>query len=333
MQHEPFSIAIVGAGGTGELHADAVERSAGVVRLAAVIDRDTQAAQALAERYGAASFASSEDMLGSGLTPDGIFLCTPPTVRLALIKSSFEAGMHVLVENPLATSLGVAAAIEELHTNHPNSVAACGYCHRFAPAITEIKRMLRDGEFGRLLRFKATFASNIPDIETSPLSDPAHSGGGALMDAGSHAIDLMQYLVGQGEPIASIIDRPWEGRGEAAATVLLSVEPDIAASIHVGWTEPRRSALSIVGTDALAYYDYDHPDILRIIRSTGEIQHKAVVPHDVMYHRQLVAFVARTRGLESDLASFADALAAERIVKASLQKAIDTEPHQHLSFD
>jgi predicted dehydrogenase len=91
----------------GRWHAAAIERAGGV--LTAVADSDTPRARSVA--HNAAIFATLDDLLASGIRVDVVHICTPAASHLALAQRVVEAGVHVIVEKPLA---GDAAGTETL---------------------------------------------------------------------------------------------------------------------------------------------------------------------------------------------------------------------------
>lgn len=318
MSQSNFSIAIVGSGGIGKTHAGAAQATNGAIQVVATVDVNAEAAASLAQDHGAQAFGSVEELLASDVQVDGIVVCTPPSVRVAPVQAALEAGIPVLVEKPLGNTLGVATALLELAEKHSGVVTACGYCHRFAPAIVELQRMIQAGELGRLLRFENVFACTIPGMEGKWFSDPALSGGGSFIDTGCHSLDLLQFLAGEAKPLGVLLDKPWEGRGEAAASTLFQTEQGVAGVILSGWIEPARFTVSLVGTEALAHYDYELPEVIKITRSDGTKEERAIETHDVRFQRQLEGFAAKVRGETNQLATFAEGLKVAEMVDQAL---------------
>jgi predicted dehydrogenase len=203
----------------------------------------------------------------------------------------------------------------ELAQGYPMVTTAVGYCHRFVPAILEMQRMLRAGELGTVVRFENTFACWFPQMAQRWMSDVRVSGGGSLIDTGSHSLDLFRFLLGQGKVVGASFRHEWEGRGESNATVLVQGGSS-AGVIASGWAEPARFIVSLVGTRAMASYDYDRPQELHIKPSQGEAKIVAVETHEVRFERQLLAFaeVASGRADRGGLASFEDGLAVAQMV-------------------
>lgn len=103
MHHHPVRIAVVGLGQFGVLHATTLSRLAGA-DLVALVDGNIEAAQRVAEGLeDVAVFASLEELIAAGLA-DAIVIATRADSHLALAEQAVRAGLHVLVEKPLANS-------------------------------------------------------------------------------------------------------------------------------------------------------------------------------------------------------------------------------------
>jgi predicted dehydrogenase len=317
--NKTVQIGIIGAGGMGKTHAGAIASLGGAARVAAVVDADAQAAQALAAQTGARAFGDGREMLGAlGESLDAVVLCTPPSVRETVVAAALDRGVAVLVEKPLADSEAHARRLVDLAEKHPKVVTAAGYCHRFTPAIREMVRLAQGGDLGRLVRWENVFACSIPALKDRWMSDPRISGGGSLIDTGCHSLDLFRYMTGGLEAVASVFDRAWPGRGESGATSLVR-EPKsgLAGVIMNGWLESARFLVTLVGEEATLAYDYEQPTLLHRIAVTGAKKSIEVESHEVRFSRQMEAFVRAVAGgaRDANLATFADGLAVASAVQ------------------
>lgn len=323
-----FNIAFIGSGSIAGTHAGAID--AGLMRVAAAVDTNEQAARALAEPHGARALTSTDDLLDaieSGLVVDAVLLCTPPSVRHDALARVVERGIHALVEKPLAASSSEAERIAALESAHPGVVIGVGFCHRFAPAVQTMRTLVSDGRIGRLIRFENTFAFHHPPMREKWFSDPAISGGGALTDAGCHSVDLFHFLVGPSAPVGAVLDRPWADRGESGTTALLrctdGAHAGAAGVIVSGWMEGERFELRLVGEDGTLLYDYMKPTELVLAPTSGDAEVIQVGPHDVRFARQLVHFThccddPSDRDRRWPLAGVRDGLAAARTIESAL---------------
>ena len=237
-----------------------------------------------------------------------------------------ELGLHVLVEKPLASNTKDADTLAALAAKHPELCLAIGYCHRFVPALNEMKARMDAGSLGQITRFENVFAFHHPPMAERWFSDPKVSGGGSFIDTGCHSLDIFRYLVGPAETVGAVMTSPWDGRGDAEASVLVRAtggRHDGAAGVILsGWLEPARFQVRVVGTEGSMSYDYDHPESLIYTTAAGKTETISVVSHETRFARQLDAFATASRAGKSaesvGLASFADGAATARVVAKAM---------------
>ncbi len=127
---------MVGAGAFGRNHArvyrELQQRGEGV-ELAAVVDMDASRAEAVAAPLGVASFGSVEEMIAKA-RPHAVSVAVPTVAHLAVARVLMEAGIDVLIEKPLASSVEEADELIRLAHEHQR-VAQTGHLERFNPAV------------------------------------------------------------------------------------------------------------------------------------------------------------------------------------------------------
>jgi len=197
-------VTVVGAGIIGETHADAVLRHPRL-RVAAVVDPDEAARDALAARVVAAGAPAPAGFAGlaGAVTPGGLVtVCAPTGLHVALAEEALALGAHVLVEKPLDVSPAVARRLAD----RADALAAQGLVasvvsqHRFDPASVAVAAAAHGGGLGRLTSAVAT----VPWWRAQAYYDLADwrgtwrlDGGGALMNQGVHTVDLLVWLLGE----------------------------------------------------------------------------------------------------------------------------------------
>ena len=316
-----FEVAVVGGGGISRAHIAAAKTTGGRVSIAAVVDPNENARRAAADAAEAKAFATFEDFLGApeSKTVRGVIVCTPPSVRLAIVESAMARGLHVLAEKPLAHTLADAKWLAEIAAKHPKLTAVVGYCHRFTPAIAEMKKRISDGAIGEVRHFDNAFVAPLPHMQNHWMSDPTISGGGSFIDTGCHSLDLFLHLIGPGTVKAAVFRHAWPGRGESSATVLLHSGRGVPGVIRSSWDEPARFVITVGDTDASFTYDYENATELLFHPRDGAAQNIPVETHEVRFQRQLEAFADAASGKTPAIspATFADGvLTAERVAEA-----------------
>ncbi len=321
-----LNIAIIGAGGIANAHVAAAEASKGRVRVVAVVDPHEASRAAVAAKTGAKPFAGTADLFSAakGLELGGVVVCTPPSARVEIVEAALRTGVAVLSEKPLAHTLADARRLADAAVRHPGVFSAVAYCHRFTPAVIEIKRLIAAGKIGRLTRFENVFACDLPGHATKWMSEASAAGGGAFIDMGCHSLDLFHHTVGPSAVRGAVFDHQWPGRTESGASVLVSatrgvsanINPGVAGFIASGWAETERFTVAFIGTRGMLSYDYVKPGEIIFKDLAAKTESLPIEPHDVRFTRQLVAFAeAVQQGTPSALATFADGMLAAQAVE------------------
>ena len=314
-------LGLVGLGGISAAHRAAAEAEPSIAFIAGV-DPNPAGREAFSKATTTATFDSVESMLADDALCeqlDGVVLCTPPAVRAELVGPLLDRGIGVLMEKPAAHSLEHAQALIDLSEQSPGVPARVAYCHRYTPAVVEMKRQIESGELGELVRFENTFACWHPTMREHWMSDPALSGGGSLIDTGSHGLDLFHFLCGPSRLEGMIRRHGWSGRGDSNATLLVaagSEDAAVAGILNSGWAEPARFTLTVVGSKGLLSYDYEQPTELVFKPSEGESKTLEIETHEVRFTRQLKAFadLLAAPGSDSELCSFAQAASVAEVL-------------------
>lgn len=211
--------------------------------LSAVCSRDLAKARQFAVRHsGVASFCSLQSMIRSGET-DAVYIATPNAVHLAQTLECIAAGIPVLVEKPLTASLGEALEIEKAARTAGSFVMEAMWS-RYLPAITTLRRALRDGRIGTIRKLEADLAWKHDYDPESRFFDKTQ-GGGALHDLGIYPISLARFLLGN--PVS--VDASWRAApsGVDIATTLHMHFANAKAEIRCGFNRQGSNRLIIEG--------------------------------------------------------------------------------------
>lgn len=193
-------VGIVGCGGIARAHVNAY-RSIPEVDIVSVHDVAASAAEALARETDARIARSPQEMaLVDDL--DAVSICTPPGLHFEHCKPFLQARIPVLCEKPLEANARAAGRLAEL-ARRSRTLFMTAFCHRFHPAIIELKKLIDSGALGRPLLFRNIFGGYLP-LKGNHRANPALSGGGVLIDNGSHSVDLFRFLVGEPTAVQAI---------------------------------------------------------------------------------------------------------------------------------
>ncbi|MDQ0060766.1 Gfo/Idh/MocA family protein [Paenibacillus harenae] len=212
------------------------------VELVAFCDPIVERAQKYADQYGAKAYANYEDML-TELKPDAVSVCTPNYLHAPVAIAAANAGAHVLVEKPMASTDEEAAAMIE--AARKNGVyLMVGHNQRLMPPHAKARQILEKGELGKVLTFRTSFGHPGPegwsiDGKGSWFFRKEEAVMGAMGDLGVHKSDLIRYLlndeVSQVTAFIDTIDK--EGTDvDDNATVLLRMKSGAIGTLVASWT-------------------------------------------------------------------------------------------------
>lgn len=204
----PTRIGLIGAGYIAQWHADAIRQTDGV-ELSAVCDLSFSQAEGLAQSTGAQAFGSVEEMLLAGCC-DAVHILTPPGSHSALAIQCLEAGMHVLVEKPVALSADEVGQIDEAATRADRRFHA-GHNFLALPSYGKLKQEIARGRLGRVSNAELHWCYPLAPLRSGPFSIwPLRATQNLLLELGPHlmafAVDLFGLPevehVSLGKPIA-----------------------------------------------------------------------------------------------------------------------------------
>jgi UDP-N-acetyl-2-amino-2-deoxyglucuronate dehydrogenase len=183
-------IGILGAGQAGERQALGFS-SLGGVEVVGVADVVRSRAEALAARVGGRAVDDLGGLLRLGL--DVLVVATPHALHVEPAERAASAGVHVMMEKPLATTLEDARRIVEVCAEADVRLAT-SFVHRFREESRRAKRWLEGS--GRPLLARETQNGRITASHPAWLTSSAMAGGGVLMYSAIHGVDRLRWLLG-----------------------------------------------------------------------------------------------------------------------------------------
>ncbi len=228
-------------------------------QLVAVMDADARRARSVAEKYGVRHCLTRVEELLALPEVEAVYIATPNYLHREQTIAAARAGKHVLVEKPFAMTLAEGEAM----------IAACqkarvklmaGYLMRFHAHHQCLTRMIQAGDLGQIVFGRAQLTCWYPEIPGAWRQDPAQGGGGALMDMGTHCLDLLEMLMGPIRELAANVDTlTFSYRVEDAATVLARFESGAHGVVDVNFDVPDEAAqntLEVRGTKGAVIADH-----------------------------------------------------------------------------
>lgn len=201
-----LGVAMIGYAFMGKAHSNAWRNVASYFDVPAferrvLVGRDAEGVAAAAATYG---WAESETDWRTVLDRDDIDIvdiCAPGWLHAEIAIAALEAGKHVLVEKPLANTLGEAQAMTEAakaaRTQGVQSMI--GFNYRRVPALALAREFIAEGRLGNIRHVRASYLQDWLSDAESPMTwrlRKDKAGSGALGDIASHAIDQVMFLLG-----------------------------------------------------------------------------------------------------------------------------------------
>jgi len=244
---EAIRIALMGCGGIAQTHLEAIAKVP-AVKLELVQDMRAEAAEAAAKKYQCRTALSADEVFRDK-NVDAVLICVPPVHHVPLIEKALAAGKHVLCEKPFTTKLKDALAIEA-QSKKTDKLVMMASKFRFTPDVAEAKKLVSSGVIGDIVMSEVIFCS-IVDMEKRWNSDPAVAGGGVLIDNGSHAVDVIRYLVGPIQSVyAQVGRRTQKIQVEDTARLHFETTNHVIGMVDLSWSLYKNTAnyVNIFGT-------------------------------------------------------------------------------------
>jgi len=192
-----YGFGIVGSGMIANFHADAIKQL-GQGKLVGVVARNEDRVNAFVDKHGGRAYTNLDDFL-SNKDIDIVTICTPSGSHMEPTVEAAKHGKHVLCEKPMEVTLDRVDQMIQAHLQAGTTLGGI-FNSRFEPVNQVVKRLVRSGRMGSI-----TYAGGyVPWWRTQDYYDQGgwrgtwqYDGGGALMNQGTHTVDLVQWLVGE----------------------------------------------------------------------------------------------------------------------------------------
>jgi predicted dehydrogenase len=308
-------VGLVGAGGIAQSYLRVFEALEGA-RVTAVADVRGRAADALAETVRGTAYPSHRALLEDA-DVDAVLVCTPPSTHAEIVLQSIERGRHVMCEKPLAIDVSSARAMVDA-ADAAGVVFTMAAKFRFVEDVIRARQIVASGILGELIVLENLFASRI-DMSRRWNSDPDVSGGGVIIDNGTHSVDIVRYFLG---PVVDVMaveaNRVQHLPVEDTATMLLRTAGGVLASVDLSWSVDKATDAYLtlygsqgtisVGWSGARYRQVGSPDFVEFGEGYDKI---------ACMSRQMENFCAAIRGDEELAITAEDAIASVAVIEAA----------------
>jgi predicted dehydrogenase len=293
---------VVGTGHMGQYHV-LVYAELPDVELVGVVDIDGERAQTVADRYETRAFTDYRALIGR---VDVASVAVPTEDHARVARDLLEAGVHVLVEKPMAPTLEEAGGLFAV-ADRTGAILHVGHVERFNGAVDELKQLVASP----ILIESRRLGPFVPRVQKDTV----------IMDLMIHDIDIVLGLV-DSPPVRLAAQGASVHSGVAdVATVQLRFASGAVATITASRaTEEKIRTLAVTQPDAYIVLDYTEQDIHVFRRAAQEYTMK---PGSIRYRRAALVEhlkVHRDNPLKLEIQHLLDAVrrrrAGERVVLA-----------------
>ncbi len=228
----PLKVGVVGVGVMGSNHARVLSEMAGV-QLIGVVDPERKQREFVARNLGCAEFADLEALLEGGV--DAVTIAAPTHLHHDLALTCIAAGVHVMVEKPIAPTVEEGRAIVAA-ARRAGVTLMVGHVERFNPAVESIKRAIKNQD---ILSIAITRVGPFP---------PRMSNVGVVIDLAVHDIDLIRWFTDseiveiQPQLSSAVAER------EDIALLQFRTASGVLAHINTNWLTPFKARTIHVAT-------------------------------------------------------------------------------------
>ena len=245
-----MKIAFTGAGYISNIHAKAAKKLKDV-ELVAVVEKYSDKAAVLMEQFRIRNqYQTIEQLLKAGKV-DALVIGTPNFLHARQAISALKAGIHVLVEKPMAMNAREAERMLEA-SEQSGAVLMVAHCWRFDDDVNWLKA--QTPKLGRIIRTKG-YGVHSNWGPGGWFTQKAMAGGGALADMGIHALDTARYLLDDPMPVsvyARIGTHYKDFDVDDTGVLLIEWDSGTTSYIESGWWQPHmdgpEAATQLYGT-------------------------------------------------------------------------------------
>jgi predicted dehydrogenase len=237
-------VGVVGCGYWGSKHIRVLHTLESVAEVA-VIDPDPDRAVQLIRNYP--TLASYPDLDHALPHVDAVIIATPPSSHKPLALKAIAAGVHVMVEKPLATTAADAREMVAA-AKAKGVVLMVGHTFEYHSAVWQLRDMVSNADLGQLYY-----------LDTARLNLGLYQNDcNVLWDLAPHDVSILNFVLGA-KPVSvnCWTSRHANSRLEDVGHLRLKYEnPDVTANVHVSWLDPNKvRRVTMVGSEKMVIFD------------------------------------------------------------------------------
>lgn len=235
--NEPIKIAFAGTGFINRIHAISAQRIG--AQLVAVVNHKPGSNIKFGSEFGISrQYINLDELLKDGGV-DALVVSTPNYLHAEQTIAALNAGVHVLVEKPMAMNADEAETM--YNTARKNGkILMVAHCFRFDQESIWLRDQIRAGKIGKIIRTKGC-GVHVYWGPSGWFAQKQYAGGGAMADMGIHALDTARFLLGDPNPV-SVYARISTSYGDYdvddTGIIIVNWDNGTSSYFESGWWQP-----------------------------------------------------------------------------------------------
>ena len=224
-------------------------------QVVAIADLNEPLASQLAQNYGIANAYSDWHQIINSPEIDAVCVATPNVLHAEMVIAALKAGKHVLVEKPMAISWQDVKEMVSIAVAS-RLVLMVNHSFRYNPIYEKAREVIQSGLLGEIYSIRGRFSYAGPEhwtgSKTTWFLDKRMAGGGALFDAGIHAVDLIRFLINKPVVHVGSLLSTLEKKIEAEdnSVTVMKFEDGSLGTLEASWTtRPGEIVTSVYGSE------------------------------------------------------------------------------------
>lgn len=235
---------VIAAGGIADRRTIPGMMLADNAELIAVMEINMELAEKIRAKYNAKRAYDSVDALLADPEIDAVYIASPVNYHKDQAIAAARAKKHILIEKPICMTVEDGEEVLRI-CKEEGVLIATGLMMRYHAYHQVMKQFVDEGKLGQLTSIRGQFTCWYPDIPGAWRQKKSESGGGALVDLGVHAIDLIQYIAGsKAKVVAGMSDtKVFNYEVDDQASTLMELENGAYAYVDVNFNIPDAAAI------------------------------------------------------------------------------------------
>ena len=331
----PLRVGVIGTGAISQAHRDGF--IAAGARIVAIADISETALAVRSSEWNVDKAYTDFRELIEDDEVEAVTIAAPNAVHHPAVMAAAKAGKHVLCEKPISLNLELAREMIDA-CRDAGVILQVNHQLRSSGAASYVKRLIESGELGDItfMRFRQAHDWSGATTVRGVFGSLEHSGGGTLLDNGTHMMDLARFFAGPvAEVYAKMATLKYDIEVEDVAATTLQFRSGALATVESSWSGTGwEEAFWVWGTKGAVEYTnrYGKPYVRHAFRDSpgttwGEVDLARIEFAGAPNHtRHILNFVAAVRGERDVICTGEDGLKAVRLVLAAYESARKNAP-------